>query len=465
MYCPNCGKDIGKNNICESCGTQISGIEKKIIKTHSIFKKTNVIIFVGVIFLALAVSFIVKNRKITVDLNEYVSVEFSGYDSVGKATVTFDQNAFQKDYEKKIRVNKKAYKKYLQEYLGMEYLPDEELDSYIDSMDNWREFLNSCIGGTLSKTSNLSNGDYVSYIWDCNEGDALELFKCKLKYTEVEFVVNSLKEPEIFNPFEEVTVSYEGIAPNGTVYVQNNSNAEEYRSISFSVNPSEGLNNGDEITVIAKVTSSDENFIESYGKRIDSTEKIYVVEGLDSYITDTSDIPDAVLTMMEENADNVIAALVEKEIKNESYITGTVDSITYVGNYYLYKDSTTEHSGNDTIIQMYENQNRYYLLYKIDITEVLTIKKTGEEEIHNISYYCDVSYPDLIIDANGNVDVDLSEYDISLDIYEYDTGRTQGIFATPLVFDFHGYKTIENFYEMCITPNLGEYSCEENIKR
>ena len=58
------------------------------------------------------VYFTKKDKTEKIDLNEYISVDFSGYDTVGKATVTFDTEAYNIDYSEKIKYTKAFERNY-----------------------------------------------------------------------------------------------------------------------------------------------------------------------------------------------------------------------------------------------------------------------------------------------------------------------------------------------------------------
>lgn len=104
-----------------------------------------------------------------VDLNDYLTLECEGYDTVGKADFTFD-------YEKLIDDNPKAFglsKDYSDEdYLGVLL----SIDSYID--------------GDLDKTDSLSNGDTVTFKWDVDEENLNELFPISAVYSDKKLEVS-----------------------------------------------------------------------------------------------------------------------------------------------------------------------------------------------------------------------------------------------------------------------------------
>ncbi len=115
-----------------------------------------------IIALAAVFVFFFFINKPSVELNKYISVSFEGYDTEGKAEVSFDKERFRKDYGKK--------------------LPDS--------------FLYSCVDGSLDRVTGLSNGDTVKYIWDCDDSTAKKKYKHKLKYEDMMFKVSGLQEKE-----------------------------------------------------------------------------------------------------------------------------------------------------------------------------------------------------------------------------------------------------------------------------
>ena len=68
-------------------------------------KKTKALMILGI--LAFAVFTLTGCGTKTIDLNKYISVDVDGYDSFGKASATFDYDAFRKDYSDKIKLVKK----------------------------------------------------------------------------------------------------------------------------------------------------------------------------------------------------------------------------------------------------------------------------------------------------------------------------------------------------------------------
>jgi len=92
----------------------------------------------------------------SIDLNKYITVDFSGEDMHGEAIVKFD-------------------------YDRLEQIASKDVEYYID--------------GELSKSSGLRNGDVVVFQWKCNDEEA-EKLGYALVYSDIDIEVSGLKEQE-----------------------------------------------------------------------------------------------------------------------------------------------------------------------------------------------------------------------------------------------------------------------------
>lgn len=465
MFCPECGTDMGENNICQQCGTRavikvkenkdVITIFSKVIdtvKNSKYINKKNVTIVGISLFIVLLFVSGIGNHKTTVSLNEFVDVNFSGYDTIGHANISFDYDSFKVNYGNKIEINKKAVREYLKENNGD--ITNKEVKEFIENIDVLDTFLDYCVYSEWDKDTGLCNGDTVTYSWKCLEEEALKYFNVKLKYSDIKFTVVDLLEAEEFDPFENVVVEYKEIAPYSRVIIQNNAKEEMYNDISFWAEPNSQLKNGDEIVLRVNLAVTEEEFIEKYGKRLSVKEKVVTVEGLDEYILSKDNISDNNMKMMKERASEIVKEFVgqecDKNNKNKN-ISGSISNITYIDEYFLVKKNDSKK----------KEENRIYLVYQVDISETMTATNKKKQETQEFSYYMYISYSDLINDKNGKLVVDLDEYQTPVEEYVYDTGNTYTIFNFPLKFEYKGYETLELFYEKCISNKLENYVYEE----
>lgn len=214
MFCPNCGKQLPDDStFCEHCGVKIepeqpgaapsapvqnpvqpsaqapvpSGPVQPSPLTEFVKKNKKILgIGAGVLVLLIAVVVFIATRPQKVKLGDYISVEFSGYDTMGNAAYTFDTEAFCKEYAGKIDYQTPA------------------LGENMDDQSICQMLLQECVSGSLNKDQELTNGDEVVYEWKCDDKAALEKYDVKLSYEDIKFTVEGLEEIREVDPFENV---------------------------------------------------------------------------------------------------------------------------------------------------------------------------------------------------------------------------------------------------------------------
>ena len=131
-FCPKCGADNGVRNqsgqqgnayqqgYAQQRNTQTSQMNNQMkafttkYKKNSEFKKTVAIIGGAVAAILILIIILRVAIKPTINLNKYTEVTFDGYDSVGTASVTFDRDKFEEDYDSKLTKKlKKNAKKWM----------------------------------------------------------------------------------------------------------------------------------------------------------------------------------------------------------------------------------------------------------------------------------------------------------------------------------------------------------------
>ena len=137
---------------------------------------------IGIIALLLIIAG-VNNKNTTIDMNDYVTVEFEGTDGEGTASAVFDVDAFTQDYGDQIR------------FIGSD-----------DSRNNLEEpgegdsdgalFVANCIHAEVDPAEDLSNGDTVTLSWDNDDDTASLYFHIAPKCEEQEFEVEGLAEED-----------------------------------------------------------------------------------------------------------------------------------------------------------------------------------------------------------------------------------------------------------------------------
>lgn len=400
------------------------------------FNPLFIIIPVAAAFLLLVgIVIAVLSYKPKVDLNEYVTVTYSGYSSVGTADYEFDYLRFNEDYADKIKFSSKARK-----------------DLYFGSKATLypTDFLATCgINGYLDNDTSLSNGDTVTFVWDITD-EELEVikkyFRVRLKYEDIETVVTGLEEVPTFDPFDGVNVTYEGMDGNGTARIDLSEAKTVLNSYEYSFDNASGLSNGDTVTLrIGNSYSSKDDmirqYIATYDKAPSSFEKEFKVEGLSKYVESADDIPKDMMDKMIEQTKSAMEAKHASEFSDtDNYTYGT----TYIGYYFIVSKAKPGE---------YSPYNKLYIVFRNDLT--VTDEDTGESSSYVSYSYC--GYQNIMILGDGVCSVDLQDYEF---VYE----RTQiDDYTTWSWPELYGYKNIDSMFNNLIAVNVDRYSYEDKV--
>ena len=363
----------------------------------------------------------------TIDLNQYITIEAEGYDSMGTVKCTFDDEAFAKDYDGKIKANVKSNDGGTAAEIALELTFGEEV---VDVL------LDYCVDYRLDKYSELSNGDVVNLKWDCEDEDAKKYFNVELKYSDIQYTVKGLTEVGTFDPFAYVSVEFSGASPDGTADISQDYDRIEMQYISVYADKSSGLSNGDKVTVTASLQGSVDSFVEQFGTVPSPLSKEFTVEGLPAYVTSSSEIDGSTLNAMKQQEEYIYAAAYESPLDETDILNG----LTYIGNYFLIKKD----GGNGT-------QNCIYLVYKVD---------AGFEGF-SYTYYDFIKFSDIMISGDGSCIVDLSDYETATNRYYFDPPGHSSYMKYNYYYE--GYETLDELYEDCVLSQMDAYTFENNM--
>ena len=223
----------------------------------------------GVLVAGLVLALIlIFGKKYKINMNDYVKVDFEGYDTLGEADSAFDAKAFRKEFSEKLKWKKKSY--------------EEQYGSPVD-------FLIKVYSGALSKEEGLKNGEKVTYKWKLSEEFPKNIMNADISAEDFEIEVKGLKEVEVFDPFEGMEVVFGGV--DGYGYLEeiiDGPNIEKYDLYVYPENLDvqfdHVLKNGDEV-VVRIGDDDDQNLIwllaEGYGAVPSAMKKTIVVSGLE----------------------------------------------------------------------------------------------------------------------------------------------------------------------------------------
>jgi hypothetical protein len=124
---------------------------------------TNFIWCMAVLAIAVLIACMARaNQKVPVELDNFITITYDGYDTEGTAKAHFDKKAFVADYGEQV----------------------EDINGLIAD----------CIDGNLSEDEGLSNGDKVVYQWDVDAETAESNYKVLLSYNDIEDTVSGLED-------------------------------------------------------------------------------------------------------------------------------------------------------------------------------------------------------------------------------------------------------------------------------
>lgn len=320
---------------------------------------------------------LVVTHKTKINLNDYIKVNYDGYDAYGTASIDFDYDKYYEDLSKASSSFKDAYNSKGAWSLISDYY------EMADSLDY-----------DLDKTSGLSNGDTVTVSFEY-DNEAAAKFKIEYVGEPTEYTVEGLKETKKIDPFEGVTVEFSGTSPNVYAKVVNNSTDEVYEHIYYDLSKSYDIAIGDTITVT--VGNDPEYFVEDYGCVFTTTSKDFKCTDVDRYVSKAADIKEETLNSMKKQTEDVINAYFAGESK---YIS--VSDLKFEGTYFLY----TKDAGGWN----WDGDNQIYIIYSGKVKSVEDKKAFDETTV-----YFPVKFTDIMQYADGTQNVDLNNASISGD--------------------------------------------------
>ena len=125
--------------------------------------------------------------------------------------------------------------------------------------------------------------------------------------------VNTARElvkPQV-NPFDCITVSFQGKDGKGELVLETNSvEGIDVNRIDYSISKSRSLYQGETISIIA----------DSDDYRLTEATKTYIVEGLDEYLKDLENIPQGALELIHARAESVLELDLERAKKVGDFV-------------------------------------------------------------------------------------------------------------------------------------------------
>ena len=164
----------------------------------------------------------------------------------------------------------------------------------------------------------LRNGDSVTVTLATMDGgqDFSEFGRIYGKVpaeTEKKFEVSGLTEVPTFDAFAGLSFTVQGTEPFGYIYLENTDTSND---IWYEADRYDGLSNGDTVTVRAVpgyTGAFNADYAEIYGQVPETDEKVIEIQGLSTYVSTFSDIPDDYMTELKAEAQDRLYKYVTSE--------------------------------------------------------------------------------------------------------------------------------------------------------
>lgn len=415
----NVGKANSAPSVAEVNGSQVTAKGKTLPKKVIISACAAIAVLIVIICAA-------ANLGKTIKLDNYLIVETEGYDGYGTARAIIDWETIEKKYGSKMSFTNAA---------------KNELGGMLNIMTPI-EAVQEDVSVKLERNNGLSNGDVITYSWDIDE-DLSKYVKCKIKFKDGDFTVSGLTEVGTFDAFADLKVEFFGVAPNGSANL--NYTGSEINYYDFACDKTSGLSNGDTITVSIDDRKL-EYYAENLGKVPAELEKKFTVDGLESYLSKISEIDDTALVSMQQQAVDVYNAKAAQDWgEGES-----LETLTYIGDYLLTVKNKDSWGTNNCL----------FLIYKAQVRNNYSNDGKSYNKLNDIYWY--IRYADIMVGADGSVNVDVTDYSTPNNRFIVDSGVDNGWWSTKYWY-YYGYETLDDLYKDVVTANIDAYNHEDNV--
>lgn len=375
----------------------------------------------AVVVVVIAAGLMISRARRSINLNNYITFETTGYNGYGSVYPQIDWHKIQKKYDSRLKFTKEFKEQYGDNAESVS--PVEVLQSYVSV--------------EMQSNGNFSNKEKAEYKWTVNK-DYEKYVKCNLKYKDKTYKVKGLEEVKKFDAFKDLEVSFSGINPDGAVSFDYT--GSDLTSADFLTDAENGtLENGDKIKVYLDKSMAD-SYAANLGKLPEKWEKEYTVKGLWYYVTSAGDIDDDTMQKMKDQAEQEYNDHVESSWTDSE----SLESLTYMGDYLLESNVG--------------NGNELYLIYHAKVRDQYSNDDGSYDKVNDVYWY--IHYGTILADGEGNTDIDLSDYGTPGNFFKIKTdAKTDGI--SSMVWKYYGYPTLDDLYNDIVDKNA-DYSLVED---
>lgn len=302
-----------------------------------------------------------------VDLNDYVTVEVTGYDGFGTASAKVDT---------------------------------EKMKEVVDD-ENAVAAIEAAAIVAFKENNNYSNGDTVEYRYNIPDNivnNIKDKYGIMLKFKESSATVEGLKDPSEFDPADILEFEFGGTSPSGYVHIKST-----ISDFDVEVDKENGLANGDTIGITFELKDNSKSFESACASNnlpVFDPEYQYTITELPEYVTSIDEISDGVRTTLNKHMKELIDNTAEYyKVADKTVGAGNggkqADSVKYVGATFINKNG-----GSNVLILIYET---HYVLPAEATTYRCAIQSgiNTSEEIEDDDVYFDTSYISKLSGING----------------------------------------------------------------
>lgn len=344
-----------------------------------------------------------------INVNDYFKYDLSGITGQGVVTYSIDAEGLLEDNE-------------------------EALDGCTEKK------ITNALQGAWDKEAEIANGDEIKFKWDLDTDVIEKKYNVIFEAEDVKVTVDNLEKLPEFNPFDYLSITFTGTAPDGMMTVDDTLSKAPVSGLRFNYDKDSKFKNGDVVKVTVTAGSNDlTEYCKEKGYTIVADTKEFKVEGLDEYVTTKADLTDDMIKELSKQAEDKYYSSIgnwEEE--------ATLDSVEYFGYYFV--------TLKDGVESGYGHYNNNYLYI------ILQPKATNPNETFTYFYY--VRFQDIVKKADGTNEI----YDI------YATAVPEGSYFFGLSgeaflseggedgddYCYEGYRSTADLYNAVLRP-MSEY--------
>lgn len=412
--------------------TKIKNLVNTIIKTPKYLIICGAVLLT-IIIAVVTIIIVAANSNKKLNLSQFTTVEYTGYETDGKAILKFDYEKFNKKIGRSLKYTKEGKTNY----------------AGIAPKLSFENILSGYVKEGEPIATNLSNGDKVEFDWDRDLIDTLERnFKLIIVGNSLTDTAKGLKTASVVDIFKDVYIEYKGIAPYASASVHNGTNPY---GLEFRLDKSSGLRNGDTIVISTSLGGDlKDHLTKNYGVLPESETKTITVSGLTQYILKPEDIPADFMAKLQSQADAANQSLLTSTMKKTNeYLVST----TCMGYYLLTKKNIKDGTGNNIIIFVYRNVVHHTAYDWYDDRII-----SRNHSFYNFSYISDVS---ILPDGSSSVDLSTMKSYHSKDciVRFYNTKYSDERWA------YYGFTDLEKLKRQAVSRYVKDYDCIDMVDK